>query len=59
VLEDMFGEIDVVAFARQYEACEDLICSDTLVLVSGDLRYRDEKPSLIVNKMTAIVMKKE
>jgi len=58
-LEDMFGETDVIAFARQYEACADLICNDTLVLVSGDLRYRDEKPSLIVGKMAAIVVKRE
>ncbi len=55
-VEDRLGEIECVAFARQYADMQHLIRVDTGIYVSGNISLREEEaPKLLVHRMEALV----
>ena len=55
-LEDRYGEMECIAFARVYAANEHLIRTDSAISVQGTLSLReDEAPKLLVNRIEALV----
>lgn len=55
-LEDQYGEIECVAFARQFASCAHLIRTDGAVAVTGTVSLReDEPPKILVNAVTELL----
>ena len=55
-VEDRFGEMECVVFARAYSEMQHLIRVDTGVYVSGNISLReDEPPKLLVHRMETLV----
>ena len=51
-LEDQYGEIECVVFARQFAASAHLVRSDLAVAVTGTVSLReDEPPKILVNRV--------
>jgi DNA polymerase-3 subunit alpha len=44
--------VECVVFPRVFEECKALLVNDTVVIIEGKLDTRNEKPSIIVNKVT-------
>ena len=50
-LEDKYGEIECIFFAKQLERYADTVIEDNAIFVEGNISLReDEEPKLIVNK---------
>ncbi len=47
-LEDRFGEIECVAFAKQYSRFSPLLHIDSAVCISGNLSYKDDEPPRVL-----------
>ncbi len=55
-LEDRFGEIECLVFAKKYEGLSHLIRTDAGVFVTGNLSLReDEAPKLLINQMEPLI----
>ncbi len=54
-LEDLDGEIDCIVFPRAYaERLAKYLIPNTMVVVSGRINWREEKPELIVDEILSL-----
>ena len=54
-LEDKYGEIECLFFARQLERYADIVAEDNAIFIEGNISLReDEPPTVIVNKATLL-----
>lgn len=53
-VEDMSGSIDVPIFPKVYSEFSAVLSEDKVVSMKGRIRYRDEEPSLNVNKIEVL-----
>ena len=49
-LEDKYGEIEVLVFAKQYALYSDCLYQDTAVAIGGNISVEEDKPVLILSK---------
>jgi len=55
-LEDQSGELECIAFSRQFSECAHLIRSDLAVCASGSVSLRDEEsPKVLINRMEELI----
>ncbi|MCH5155359.1 MAG: DNA polymerase III subunit alpha [Clostridiales bacterium] len=52
ILEDLYGTVEVVAFNKTYERLKPLWIKDTVVAVTGSVRYGDNGVSIFVDDIT-------
>lgn len=50
-LEDMDGAFEVVVFSDVYSRTSDLLCEDSLVMVAGQVNFRDGEPKVIAEEI--------
>jgi DNA polymerase-3 subunit alpha len=50
-LEDLDEKVDLVIFPRTWEQTRDQVEVDQVMLVAGTVKFRDDQPSLIVDKV--------
>ncbi|HLY32354.1 MAG TPA: OB-fold nucleic acid binding domain-containing protein, partial [Ktedonobacterales bacterium] len=58
-LEDLMGSLEVIVFPRTYEATSDLWREDAVVLVTGNVKLRDDEPQLVCEEVEAFVVSDE
>ena len=52
-IEDLYGQIEVIAFENCYQASYNLLLNDEIVLIEGRLSIReDEETKIIANRIT-------
>ncbi|MEE1169510.1 MAG: DNA polymerase III subunit alpha, partial [Anaerovoracaceae bacterium] len=51
VLEDLYGEVELVVFPNAYERYNALLAEDSIILVRGKLNFKEEElPKILVNE---------
>ena len=56
ILEDRFGEIECVVFAKQYMRLSSMIRTDNAICVDGSLSYEDDAPPrILVSNIVSLV----
>jgi len=53
-IEDLSGNIEVIAFSDVYDRHMGLIQADTIVMVDGQINRRDEQPKIIAKSMERV-----
>lgn len=51
-IEDLYGTLDVTIFPRAYSAGKEHIEEDAMIILEGRLSYDEERPKLLVEKLT-------
>ncbi len=59
VLEDFDSEIEVIFFPKVYSQYEDLIFSESTVLINAEISLKDGKPKLFANSVVKLVSNDE
>ncbi len=55
-IEDKYGEIECIAFSKQYERFSDFIREDNALYVEGNISLReDEAPKILISKISALI----
>ncbi len=54
-VEDKFGEIEVIAFTKQYSAFEDELFVDNAVKIVGNLSVEDDRVAIILSELSVLV----
>lgn len=51
-MEDLYGNVEVVVFPNVYEACSGLIKEDSLILIKGNVNFKEgELPKILANEV--------
>jgi len=58
-LEDLLGGIEVVVFPKTYDATADVWREDAVLLVTGNVKLRDDEPQLVAESVEAFVATEE
>jgi DNA polymerase-3 subunit alpha len=58
-LEDMQGSIEVVVFPRVFEATSDRWREDAIVLVTGNVKMREDEPQLVCESIEELAVSEE
>lgn len=53
-LEDLTGPVEVIVFPKVYVKIKDLLVKDQVVIVTGRLDFKDERPTVLVEKVEII-----
>ncbi len=53
-LEDLNGSLEVIVFPRVYAATKDQWIKDQVVLVTGKLDFKDDRPTILVEKVELV-----
>lgn len=51
-IEDLYGTLDITVFPRAYSMAKDIIEEDAVVVAEGKLSLSEERPKLLVEKIT-------
>jgi DNA polymerase-3 subunit alpha len=54
-LEDLLGGLEVVVFPKTYDATADVWREDAVLLVTGNVKMRDDEPQLVCESVEAFV----
>ncbi|MEO7002115.1 MAG: DNA polymerase III subunit alpha [Ktedonobacterales bacterium] len=58
-LEDLLGSLEVVVFPRVYAATAPLWREDAVVLVTGQVKLRDDEPQIVCDEVEAFIVTEE
>ena len=58
-LEDMLGSIEVTVFPRAYEASADVWREEAVLLVTGQVKLREEEPQVVCDTVEVFALSEE
>ncbi len=57
--EDLLGSLEIIVFSRIYAATQDVWKDDAILLVTGQVKMRDDQPQLVAEEVEAFAVSEE
>jgi DNA-directed DNA polymerase III PolC len=57
--EDLLGSLEIIVFSRTYAATQEIWKDDAILLVTGQVKMRDDQPQLVAEEVEAFTVSEE